>query len=162
MQIRKNPALGTRQLAESDSAGARDEKAGADRVPCRKNAVLIVDDDQAVRQVFQFILSSNMPGLAIDQAADGAEAVECFRSGHHAVVLMDLFMPVMDGEKAYFEIERICDEANWAMPAVVFCTGHNPSPRLSEIVISDPRHCMLEKPVRNELLVETVGTRLKS
>lgn len=161
MKIRTNPLLGTWELAESDSARPSAARIRTDRIPCTRNSLLIVDDEAMVRRAFQIILSRDLPGLSIELATNGAEAVEQFRVGHHAVILMDLSMPVMDGEKAFFEIERICHADKWAMPAIVFCTGHSPSSNLRDIVLSDHQHCMLQKPVRNKLLVEIVTARLQ-
>jgi CheY-like chemotaxis protein len=86
--------------------------------------------------------------------------VEQFRLGRHAVILMDLFMPVMDGEAAFHEIEQLCENEKWEMPSVVLCTGYNPSHKIRSIIAANPKHCMLQKPVRNQVLVETIQSRL--
>jgi CheY-like chemotaxis protein len=113
-----------------------------------------------VRQIFWRLLSFEFPKTTIELAANGQEAVERFQSEHHAVVLMDLHMPVMDGERAYREIERFCEKENWAVPAMVFCTGYDASPDIRALVSTHPRHCMLQKPVKNQILVEMVRARL--
>ena len=60
-------------------------------------SVLIVDDDEDVRQAFVDALT--FEGFAVVAARNGQEAVDWLR--HHAalscVVLLDLTMPVMDG-----------------------------------------------------------------
>ena len=75
---------------------------------CDRKRVLLVDDEESIRTLFQIILSAQLPDRTFDVASNGAEAVESFIRGHHAVLLMDLHMPVMDGQIAFAEIERIC------------------------------------------------------
>lgn len=62
--------------------------------------VLVVDDDEANREVTQRILE--MYGAVVTTRCDGAAAVEYVRDhpGEVQVVLMDVQMPVMDGNEA--------------------------------------------------------------
>lgn len=127
---------------------------------CDPQRLLIVDDDAVVRQTFQAILSGALPDLRIDIATDGTEAVELFRSGHQGIVLMDIYLPVMNGLEAYSQIRQQCAASKWEMPRMVFCSGFFPSATLKGIVDANPEHCILHKPVRNELLIETVRKRM--
>jgi signal transduction histidine kinase len=69
--------------------------------------VLLVDDDEGVRELAQDILTG--AGLRVLSACDGREAVSVFRK--HAdeirVVLLDRTMPASSGEEAFEEIRRI-------------------------------------------------------
>ena len=59
--------------------------------------VLIADDHKVVRQGLRFLLSQE-PGIEVaGEAADGIAALEAIRRIHPDVVLLDLFMPQMDG-----------------------------------------------------------------
>jgi CheY-like chemotaxis protein len=107
-------------------------------------------------------LSSALPEAKIDLASNGAEALEVFCKHHHAVLVMDLHMPVMDGKVAYFEIEKACKEKGWQMPAVVFCTGFAFPDTVKGIVAGNSAHCLLSKPVGSDVLVETVRKRLSA
>jgi len=72
-----------------------------------RGTVLIVDDEEIVRRTAAHALQRY--GYTTLAAEDGARAVEFFRarSGGIALVLLDLTMPVMGGEDALRELQRI-------------------------------------------------------
>ena len=129
-------------------------------LPCQKQRVLVVDDDEAVRRTLRQVLVSELPGVTIDVATNGMEAMKIFHVEHHAVVLIDLFMPVMNGEQAYRGIEQMCAREKWEMPAVIFCTAHNPSREVRNFVTSNSNHHFLQKPVKVPVLVDVIRSRL--
>jgi CheY-like chemotaxis protein len=57
--------------------------------------VLVVDDDQSIRQLVFTIVQRE--GFAVDSAPDGAEAIELLRKHSYSVILLDLMMPRVDG-----------------------------------------------------------------
>jgi len=59
--------------------------------------VLVVDDQQIVREGLATILDMLADVSVIATAADGAEALELVARHHPDVVLLDLHMPVLDG-----------------------------------------------------------------
>ena len=68
--------------------------------------VMIVDDSRMVRRILRGILESDPEVRVIEEAEDGAEAVDkCLALGPD-VVLMDIQMPVMDGLQAVEAIMR--------------------------------------------------------
>lgn len=68
--------------------------------------VMIVDDSRLVRKILREILESDPEVRVIEEAENGAEAVDkCVALGPD-VVLMDIQMPVMDGLKAVEAIMR--------------------------------------------------------
>ena len=137
--------------------------AGNDRlfpVTCDGKRAMIVDDEKLVRQVFQAIMAHELPDLEVDMAGNGAEAVDMFSLGHHALLLMDVDMPVLSGDLAFCEIRKLCSDRNWVMPSVVFCTGQGAPEPLAELLAKNPRHCLLLKPVDVGTLVATVKSHL--
>lgn len=120
----------------------------------------MVDDEKGIRRLFKMILASALPDRYIDVAVNGEEAVNAFAEGHHAVLLMDLRMPIMDGHAAFRAIDRLCRDRHWEMPSVVFCTGFVPPSAVRDIVDSGGAHSLLAKPVTRDRLVETVKQRL--
>jgi two-component system response regulator YesN len=136
------------------------QEVGLAAVPCDQGRILVVDDERSIRALFQMILAEELPGRRVDIASNGQEALDAFRSLHHAVLLMDLHMPVMDGHKAFCEIERHCRTGNWEMPAFVFCTGFAPPDALLDAIDASVTHCLLCKPVDTRTLVNAVRMRL--
>ena len=57
--------------------------------------VLIVDDDAAIRTMLR--KSLQRAGLAVTEARDGVEALECLQQINCAVILLDLMMPRLSG-----------------------------------------------------------------
>ena len=67
--------------------------------------ILIVDDEELARGVVRESVS--LLGYEVDEAADGIEALERFRSEHHDVVITDLTMPRMDGIELTRELHKV-------------------------------------------------------
>jgi two-component system, NtrC family, response regulator HydG len=67
--------------------------------------ILIVDDEPAHRQMIRAVLDAE--GYAIDEAADGKEAVNCVRKRFYDLILMDIRMSKMSGTEALKEIKLI-------------------------------------------------------
>lgn len=128
------------------------------QVPCRKNTILVVDDE--IRNLFRQLVRLELPDCKLDVAVNGAEALEMFRHKHHALLILDLHMAVMNGEKAFEEIEKLCAEQRWDMPSVVFCTGHEPTPMIRSLLAKTTKHCLLIKPVSNDVLLDAIKIRL--
>ncbi|MDF3810375.1 MULTISPECIES: acetoacetate metabolism transcriptional regulator AtoC [Rhodopseudomonas] len=68
-------------------------------------AVLIVDDDEAIRHMLAAVLGKE--GISVIAARDGAEAVTLFGAHRMPVVLMDIRMPRLSGMQALAEIHKI-------------------------------------------------------
>jgi len=66
--------------------------------------VLAVDDHPLVREGIGAILAREPDIALIAEAANGREAIECFRTHLPDVTLMDLQMPLMSGLDAMIKI----------------------------------------------------------
>jgi len=88
------PARRSASSSEGESAG-------------RRGTVLVIDDEESVRQVARRGLEE--AGYAVLTAADGRRGVEAFRSraDEVAVVLLDLLMPDKDGEEVFSALQAI-------------------------------------------------------
>ena len=147
-------------MNETNGQSEEAEPQIAELTPCRKNRILIVDDEQSVRDVFSRVVAFHLPNCRVDLAVNGAEAVSSFRDVHHGIIIMDARMPVMDGEAAFAAIRELCNVENWVMPSVIFCTGFDPSHEVRNIVAANPAHCVLRKPLDSTILMEAIRARL--
>jgi len=119
--------------------------------PDLSGAVLVVDDEEAVRDVARRLLERE--GIQVVTARDGAEAVEFFR--HHAddiaLTLMDLTMPEMDGEQAFHAMRTIRPDAT-----VVLSSGFSESEaaeRLSHVGLAG----FIRKPYTRQALLGEIA-----
>jgi CheY-like chemotaxis protein len=78
--------------------------------------VLVVDDDAPIRELLTSVLGRR--DLIVDQAADGAEALDLLRQNTYSVVLLDLLMPNVDGFGVLDEIGSAI-----STPVVLVITG---------------------------------------
>jgi len=148
------------ETSDASKPGPGSQDPGNGRA-CNRGRMLLCDDEESIRLLFEMILTEDLPDVDIDLAGNGREALEMFSQRHHAVLLMDLHMPVMDGQAAFDAVRELCKTRRWAMPAFVFCTGFAPPDTVVKAVEADESpHCLLPKPVCGERLVDTVRTRL--
>ncbi|KAL0575909.1 Two-component response regulator SSK1p [Marasmius crinis-equi] len=68
-------------------------------------SVLIVDDNPINRRILKTFMKQKK--IKFDEASNGKEAVEKWRTGEFHLILMDIQMPIMDGISATKEIRRI-------------------------------------------------------
>jgi PAS domain S-box-containing protein len=88
----------TGRLAPADGSvarGAAPANAADQRVAGRR--ILVVEDDASIRQAVVRLLE--LKAAVVDQAANGAMAIERLRSARYDLVMMDMLMPVMGGEE---------------------------------------------------------------
>jgi CheY-like chemotaxis protein len=57
---------------------------------------LIVDDDSEIRETLRWLLEDE--GLASETATDGLDALECVARSWPALILLDMGLPILDGE----------------------------------------------------------------
>jgi CheY-like chemotaxis protein len=112
--------------------------------------VLVVDDDEAIRDTIALVLREE--GLVVATAGNGGEALDWLRAHPQeaGLVLLDLMMPVMDGS-AFLEA-RAADPVMARVPVVVITAGGD-CPKIRRHF--DVRAC-LSKPVSLERLCQTV------
>lgn|SRR3989338_3503623 len=61
----------------------------------KKKRILIVEDDQFLREFYQELLESE--GFELDTAADGETALQKIHEGGFQLVLLDIMLPKKDG-----------------------------------------------------------------
>jgi signal transduction histidine kinase len=108
------------------------------------NKILIVDDEDDVRDMLHFSLSSM--GYEVLDAEDGKKALQIFRVAHPQIVLTDIKMPSMDGIELLKELKREDPDAE-----VIMITGHGDM----DLAIKSIKHeatDFVPKPVNLEVL----------
>jgi two-component system, chemotaxis family, chemotaxis protein CheY len=81
---------------------------------------LIVDDSKVIRKVARHIMEGM--AFAVDEAADGEEALAHCRAHTPDVILLDWNMPVMSGMEFLLAFNDMDFDER---PKVVFCTTEN-------------------------------------
>lgn len=127
--------------------------------PGNSKKILIADDEEVIRKLFQMVLSRSLEDCEFEAVSDGSEAVKKFQEGHHGTILMDVHMPNTDGIQALYQINEFCEQNRWEKPACIFCTGFATPQSLQNVIAANPKHCVLYKPVKNEILVEALKIR---
>lgn len=81
--------------------------------------VLVVDDHPSFRRTARALLESE--GFeVVGEAADGASAIEAIRSLRPDVVLLDVYLPDIDGFEVVSELAK-----NGPRPAIVLTSSHD-------------------------------------
>lgn len=93
-------------LVESVKDGDKTKSKSAETLKRGKEKVLVIDDEYPVRNVLS--VSLNHLGYQVSVAASGEEAIEMYRSvGGYDLVLLDMLMPYMPGEKVFASLKEI-------------------------------------------------------
>lgn len=113
---------------------------------------LIVDDEAELRKSVISVLQTAIPGFRfnIEEASDGREALEKYKTGDWDLVLMDVRMPEMNGLEA---LKAIKDHDPRTF--VVLMTAHS-NVQDAIAAVKEGAYDYLEKPVQPERLIEIV------
>lgn len=87
------------------------------REPTEEKTILVVDDEDGVRESVREILSDE--GYRVVEASTGTVVPEIIRREHPRLVLLDIWMPEIDGIGLLKEIKKLEPEIN-----VVMISGH--------------------------------------
>jgi signal transduction histidine kinase/CheY-like chemotaxis protein len=117
--------------------------------------VLVVDDHATNRDLIATLLG--YAGHQIDEAADGAEALEKVRTLRPALVVCDILMPVMDG---YEFVRRLRLEPGLAHTEVIFCTATFMEGEARRLAASCGVHQILFKPCEPQDVLDVVQAAL--
>jgi CheY-like chemotaxis protein len=110
LRVESTPSRGTkfRLLLPPVTTPSAQSQGGNSASPWRTTArVLIIDDDEPVREVTAAMLQSF--GFKTKEAADGRAGLALFRedSTSYDVVILDLLMPELDGEATLLELREL-------------------------------------------------------
>jgi DNA-binding response OmpR family regulator len=102
----------------SPLATYRDSMRGAGALEQETKSILVVDDDDAIRQMVGTLLSEE--GYQVELAQNGEEAMRLVRQKRFDLVVLDILMPVMDGWEVASRM--LTDEKTREIP-IVFLTA---------------------------------------
>ena len=111
--------------------------------------ILVAEDEDSIRDVTSSTLE--MSGYKVLTANDGAEAVALYAENIDKIklVLMDMMMPVMDGEAGIRAIRKINHEVK-----IIAVSGLTEKDRLAKV--ADYTNAFLPKPYTAEKLLKTI------
>ncbi|OIQ45695.1 MAG: hybrid sensor histidine kinase/response regulator [Roseobacter sp. MedPE-SW] len=114
-------------------------------------SILLVDDTQSNRMVVRsFLKKSN---VEIIEAEDGAKALECLEQRPVDLVLLDMKMPVMDGEETLVEMARRGGQIG-ATPVVMLTANAAPEDRERFMALGAQSY--IAKPVKKAVLLSEI------
>jgi len=150
LDLEKHLALVSGVLQEELPLKEEAAVAGESPIPLK---ILVVEDGEDNRKLLQAYFQKS--GDQVDFAADGEEALRCFRENSYDLVFMDLEMPVMDGYAATREI-REWEESRGKIPVPIVAlsahTGQQEEAK-SRCAGCDGYLC---KPIKKKTLMEAV------
>jgi len=116
----------------------------------QKQSILIVDDEEIIRD----FLSEVLEEYEVSLATDGDEAIDKLNSGHFDLVITDLRMPRVSGEEVVKAAHRIEPR-----PKVIVISGYSSLYTASQSV-SGGACAFLSKPFSINELLRTVSSAL--
>jgi len=111
--------------------------------------VLIVDDDSDIREALGDALGQ--AGYSVLTASNGLEAMELLKTAKPLVILLDLYMPTMDG--VAFRVEQLKDPLLATIPTVAVSAVTDMDARIRDLCFD----AALAKPVELDVLLRTVA-----
>ena len=124
--------------------------------PHKKNKILIVDDDDQIRDLYTKILRIHK--YETDTASDGFEAGAKFVEFKPDLIILDLFMPGMDG----FEVcRRLKEDPGRVDVKILIFTGYD-SIQNRERIMAEGADDYLVKPVDNDIFLRHVKDLLNN
>ncbi len=119
----------------------------------KKGSVLVVDDEEIMRDVLETLLSSE--GYRVDLAKTGEEGLESYGRRSYDVVLLDVSMPGMGGLRALEEFLKMDADA-----AVIMITAYATYDTAISAWEKGALGC-IRKPFQNEQITATVANGIK-
>jgi YesN/AraC family two-component response regulator len=114
-----------------------------------KASVLIVDDEQFIRQILARIVQRE--GYAIGEASDGKDALEKLEQTKYDFVISDIRMPNMDGMELLAEIKTRFPDT-----IVILITAYAGDYTAKDVLAVGADH-YITKPFKNVEIARTLG-----
>ena len=119
-----------------------------------KSRILVVDDDRTTRHVLNKVLTA--AGFTTSVAKDGVEALKTLRAKRFDLLLLDVWMPRMNGLELLAKLRT-----RKTRPRVVVMTSDD-APETLLKAVREQAFTYVHKPVESPALLQTVRTALKA
>jgi two-component system nitrogen regulation response regulator NtrX len=116
--------------------------------------ILVVDDDKATRHVLRGVLKNS--GFSTSVAKDGIEALELLRTRRFDLLLLDVWMPRMNGLDLLAKLRN-----DKTRPRVVVMTSDD-APETLLKAVREQAFKYVHKPVESPVLLQTVREALEA
>lgn len=115
--------------------------------------VLLIDDDELLREVFCSMLSRRHSVVGV---ATGTEAIEQLTGSSHEfdVVVCDIQLPDLDGRAIYRRMQQVAPEY---VDRMIFCTGGSVDPQMLDFLDDVGEERVLNKPCTVDELLDAVS-----
>jgi len=124
--------------------------------PLSPPRILVVDDEPDIRGWLRESLGA--AGYVVDEASNGAAALERIAQARPSLILLDLAMPVMDGRTAIRQLKS--DKATCDIPIIVLTASSVEKERDSLQLLGMGARRFLTKPISAQMLVEEIQRQL--
>ncbi len=115
--------------------------------------ILIVDDNRIMREMIKrSVAMSGIPVASIAEAANGREALDHIAANPVDLVLLDINMPVMDGEAFLVELRS---DPRWRTMNVIVCSSESSLPRIGRFRLLGAG--FVHKPFKTEELIAALA-----
>ncbi|HKW02393.1 MAG TPA: response regulator [Vicinamibacterales bacterium] len=121
----------------------------------RSPKILVVDDDRATRLLVRTVLAK--AGFTVKEAGDGMRALAQIKAAAFDLMLLDVWMPKMDGLAVLDRMKRLKRP-----PPIVIVTTSDETPATILGAIRQQAYQYVQKPVDPAELVEIVTEALKA
>jgi len=161
------PLTVSRRQAPAGEAATPPKPAAAARAPIppeikvlnakgNRELILLVDDEQEIAELASAMLAEE--GYEVILAKDGMEALRIYEkiAPHIGLVVLDFFLPVMDGDAVFDELRALNPDV-----AVVLSSGFAEQSKVGAMLAQGLRG-FIPKPYTREKLLEQVRSTLDS
>lgn len=119
--------------------------------------ILVIEDDEAIREVIRFTLESNGYNDVLT-AGDGESGLQIARRERPALVLLDLMLPKLDGLGVCRELKR--EEATRSIPVIMLTAKSEESDIVLGLEMGANDY--VTKPFSNKVLIARIRNQLRN
>lgn len=121
-------------------------------LPEAKNLILLVEDDEATKELYKKYIENSLPNFEVKFANNGYEAINIYRQILPTIVITDHDMPLMNGIQLVEILQK--KESNKAVPIIVISAKLNDeiTKKYSRLGVEK----IIPKPIDQNLLITSI------